>query len=77
MKITSDYGLRLIVSGAIQAHRLADELAQLEQADQRLEELETVLQSRRQLVPVAIAGFVGLAIGLFLLAGILIAMFGG
>jgi cytochrome b subunit of formate dehydrogenase len=46
------------------------------QEEGTLSQRETALQSRRQLYPVAIAGFIGLIIGLGLLAGIVTAFFG-
>jgi cytochrome b subunit of formate dehydrogenase len=67
-----------VLSGLVSEEEMLEERldwVQRMQQEQSLDERETVLKSPRQLYPVAIIGFIGLAVGLCLLAGILAAIF--
>ncbi len=69
-----------VLSGMVSEEEMLDERGDFVlrmRQQERLRDLETVLVSRRQLIPVAVAGFTALAVGLALLVGIIMAIAAG
>jgi cytochrome b subunit of formate dehydrogenase len=68
-----------VLSGLVSEEEMLEErrdwVQRMEQ-EGNLDQRQATLSSRRELLPVAVAGFIGLAVGLGLLAGIVAAIFG-